>query len=96
MAASSEIHPAPLDEEVHDGEVVALPLGRGHRCPGRAHQAHPAAAAADEARERLAAPGVRLDEEDRACRSHAAGESNPRTTDSALNRKDLLTGHLGD
>jgi CheY-like chemotaxis protein len=53
-----EIHTSPLHEEVHDREVVALPLGRGHRCPGRAHEAHPVAAAADEARERLAAPGV--------------------------------------
>ena len=96
-----EIHPSSLHEEVHDGEVVALPLGRGHRRPGRAHEAHPVAAAADEARERLAAPGVRLDEEDRARRSHASGDSNPRTTSRTLERKDLRTdapaaGHRSD
>ncbi len=84
-----EIDPASLDEEVHDGQVVALPLGRGHGRPGRAHEAHPVAAAADEARERLAAAGVRLDEENRACRSHAWGYSNRRTTGSALSQKDL-------
>ena len=84
-----EVHPSALHEEVHDREVEALPLGRGQGRPGRAHEAHPVAAAADEARERLAAPGVRLDEEDRACRSHAPVESNPRTTRSMLNGKHL-------
>jgi hypothetical protein len=40
---------------------------------------HPVAAAADEARERRAAPGVRLDEDDRVHRSHEGGNGSRRS-----------------
>ena len=75
-----ELRAAAGDEKVHDREVERLLFGGGGGGPGRPGQPHPVTTAPEQAGQRLAAPGVGFDEEDRAGGCHALLLSNRRTT----------------